>query len=245
MSIKVFLADNQDVFRAGLARFLALEDEFRIIGQCDDLQRLYKVAQSGDAVIAFASSLKPDLERLVLEARATDSQLLAILECGESPQRYLLLGVQGVIYRDVNRDELLMCFRSLAKRRAFLQKGISSGGYEADSVGGRVRSRLSRKELQILRLLLRGYKNKDIAQELNNTEQVIKNYLRSIFDKTGVSDRLELVLFTMHHKVLLDAAEAAVPGSPTPPDTISSSECVVPIPGSLSPASLVDATHVA
>lgn len=230
MGSNVFLADNQDVFRAGLARFLVLEDEFRIMGQCDDLPRLYKWAQTPRVVIAFASSLKPDLERLVQEARATDSQLLAILECGESPQRYLSLGVQGVIYRDVNRDDLLTCFRSLAKRRAFLQnaKGISSSDCDADLIGERVRSRLSRKELQILRLLLRGYKNRDIAQELNNTEQVIKNYLRSIFDKTGASDRLELVLFTMHHRLLLEAAEAAVPGSLTPPDTLSSSELFVP-----------------
>jgi DNA-binding NarL/FixJ family response regulator len=232
MSSNVFLADNQDVFRAGLARFLVLEDEFRITGQCDDLPTLYKWAQTSRAVIAFASALKPDLERLVVAAHTTDSQLLAILECSESPQRYLSLGIQGVIYRDISRQDLLMCFTNLSKRRAFLQKpkDMSSGAYEADLVSQRVRSRLSRKELQILRLLLRGYKNKDIAQELNNTEQVIKNYLRSIFDKIGVSDRLELVLYTMHHKLLLEAAEAAIPGSHPPPSSVRFSEPVFPRP---------------
>ena len=55
-------------------------------------------------------------------------------------------------------------------------------------------------------LLLQGYKNKDIAEALGNSEQVIKNYLRSIFDKTGVSDRLELALFAIHHKILVNQA---------------------------------------
>ena len=61
-------------------------------------------------------------------------------------------------------------------------------------------------------MILQGYKNREIAEELKNSEQVIKNYLRSIFDKTGVSDRLELALFTMHHKILAHAASRANDG---------------------------------
>jgi len=57
---------------------------------------------------------------------------------------------------------------------------------------------------------VQGCKNKEIAIRLGTTEQVIKNYLRSIYDKTGVSDRLELALFTLHHHVLADAAAKAV-----------------------------------
>jgi hypothetical protein len=47
-----------------------------------------------------------------------------------------------------------------------------------------------------------GLKNKDIAQEIGTTEQVVKNYLRKVYDKLGVSDRLELALYTMHHRLL-------------------------------------------
>jgi DNA-binding NarL/FixJ family response regulator len=60
-------------------------------------------------------------------------------------------------------------------------------------------------------LIGQGCKNREIALRLNTTEQVIKNYLRSIYDKTGVSDRLELALFTIHHRTL--AAAAAEVGS--------------------------------
>ena len=72
-----------------------------------------------------------------------------------------------------------------------------------------MRDRLTPKELQIVALIVQGCKNKDIALQLGTKEQVIKNYLRSIYDKTGVSDRLELALFTIHHHVLAEAAAKA------------------------------------
>jgi DNA-binding CsgD family transcriptional regulator len=60
--------------------------------------------------------------------------------------------------------------------------------------------------MRIVALIVQGCKNREIAMRLKTTEQVIKNYLRSIYDKTGVSDRLELALFTIHHRVLAQAA---------------------------------------
>ncbi len=161
----------------------------------------------------FASTLDPDIERLIADATAGNNRLLAILERGESPHCMLGCGVPGILYRDVSRDHVLESVRKLARGERFIQslplKSIAR--FETDMAGERVRNRLSKKELQIIGLLIRGYKNKEIAKELSNTEQVIKNYLRSIFDKTGVSDRLELALFTVHHKLLLDAVETAAP----------------------------------
>ena len=80
-------------------------------------------------------------------------------------------------------------------------------GLDEDSVGSRVRDRLTPKELKIVALIVQGCKSKEIAIRLSTTEQVIKNYLRSIYDKTGVSDRLELALFTIHHRILAEAAQ--------------------------------------
>jgi DNA-binding NarL/FixJ family response regulator len=83
------------------------------------------------------------------------------------------------------------------------------GSEEEDSVGARVRDRLTPKEMKIVALIVQGCKNKEIALRLGTTEQVIKNYLRSVYDKTGVSDRLELALFTIHHRILAAAAAEA------------------------------------
>ncbi len=78
-----------------------------------------------------------------------------------------------------------------------------------------MRDRLTPKELRIVALIVQGYKNKEIANQLGTTEQVIKNYLRNVYDKIGVSDRLELALFTIHHRILAEAA-AAVSASAAP-----------------------------
>jgi DNA-binding NarL/FixJ family response regulator len=83
---------------------------------------------------------------------------------------------------------------------------MAAESVEEDMVGTRVRDRLTPKEMRIVALIVQGCKNREIAGRLKTTEQVIKNYLRSIYDKTGVSDRLELALFTIHHRVLAAAA---------------------------------------
>lgn len=156
------------------------------------------------------------MKRLAADAVSGNNHLIAVLERGESPHTMLSLGIPGILYRDVSREALLDCVRKVGRGDRFTQSlpVKSAVGFESDMAGERVRDRLSKKELQIVALLIRGYKNKDIAKELNNTEQVIKNYLRSIFDKTGVSDRLELALFTIHHKLLLDAVETVAPNEP-------------------------------
>jgi DNA-binding CsgD family transcriptional regulator len=69
----------------------------------------------------------------------------------------------------------------------------------------RVRNRLSERELRIIAAIVQGYKNREIATQLSTTEQVIKNALRTVFDKIGVSDRLELALFVVHHRILAQA----------------------------------------
>ena len=78
-----------------------------------------------------------------------------------------------------------------------------------DRVGKRVLERLTPKEIQIISLVAEGWKNRQIAEQLTTKEQVVKNYLRSIYDKTGVSDRLELTVYTVHHRALAEATERA------------------------------------
>lgn len=216
---KVILADNQAVFRTGAARIMAVEDDIRIIGQCDDVPRLMKaVASASGAIIFFAATLNPDIALLVESCRRSNVRPISVIENDESPENYTREGIVGVIHRDVARAELIRCVRLVGKGHGYTsQRSLQvPGTFESDIVSTRVQERLSPKELKILGLILKGYKNKDIAEELHNSEQVIKNYLRAIFDKTGVSDRLELALFTVHHKLLANAALRANAGAVPP-----------------------------
>ena len=209
MKQKIVIADKYAIFRTGTARIVAVEDDFRIVGQCDDLRRLTKAASTvSNAIILFGACLSADVRMLTASAAGVGSHVVVILEINESPQAYLQAGVHGILYRDASNAELLQCIRSVARGEIYLQKEFVSGknSFESDMISERVRERLSPKELSIIGLLLKGYKNREIAEELHNSEQVIKNYLHSIFDKTGVSDRLELALFAMHHQLLSESA---------------------------------------
>jgi len=109
----------------------------------------------------------------------------------------------------VDATDLVDCVRRVGRGQRVVQRTNVTTMPAADSVGARVRDRLTPKEIQIVALIVQGCKNKEIALQLGTKEQVIKNYLRGIYDKVGVSDRLELALFTIHHRVLAEAAAKA------------------------------------
>ena len=209
MTIHTVLADNQAIFRAGAARVLTCEDDMRIIAQCDSAQRLNEIAASTrGCVLLAARALIPDLAGLSALARGNNSRLILLTERGE-----LLAGaeynlIDGLMSRHVNSARLIDCVRRVASGERMVTRPVSSMR-AADSVGMRVLERLNEREVQIVGYIVRGCKNREIADEIGTKEQVVKNYLRTIYDKTGVSDRLELALFTLHHRALADAAAKA------------------------------------
>lgn len=209
--LKIILADNQAIFRAGIAKVLAVEDDVRIVAQAQTVEQMMIAAEKfRGAVMVFASSFMPDLERLAAVATASGNRLVVIAESGEQPERYTRVGVRGVVYRSVSGEELLKCVRQIGNGEMYLHDSRSAAhsSESDDFVGARVRDRLTPKELKIVALIVQGFKNKEIAVQLGTTEQVVKNYLRNVYDKIGVSDRLELALFTIHHRILAEAAKA-------------------------------------
>ena len=207
---KLILADNQAIFRAGTAKILAMEDDFRIIAQCAEVERIFPALETfRGATLLFASSLKLDAQTLLPRMAAAGSRSIVIAENGESVQPWFAAGVNGAAHRNVTGPALIECVRRVGQgERRVRAAGLEVPGADEDAVGSRVRDRLTPKELKIVALIVQGCKNKEIALRLTTTEQVIKNYLRSIYDKTGVSDRLELALFTIHHRILAEAAQA-------------------------------------
>jgi DNA-binding NarL/FixJ family response regulator len=205
---KVILADSQAIFRAGTAKVLAMNEELRIIAQCTDLDRMYHaITTFPGSIVLFASSMRPDLTRLRMLLETTGSRGVVIAENSETAASFLQQGFRGVVFRNVTGPALVECVQRVAAGDTSIPPQLMlSDSPEEDMVGTRVRDRLTPKEMRIVALIAQGCKNREIALRLKTTEQVIKNYLRSIYDKTGVSDRLELALFTIHHRVLAQAA---------------------------------------
>ena len=208
---KIIVADNQGVFRTGIAKVLSMEDDFRIIAQCQDLERLEAAIDTfRDVTVVFGSSMKHDPSLLMQLICSRFSRGIVMLENRESSEAYLAAHVHGLCFRSISGHSFVECVRRVARGERVIQSGGSFNVHqEEDSVGIRVRDNLTPKELKIVALITQGYKNREIGLRLSTTEQVIKNYLRGIYDKTGASDRLELALFTIHHRELAKAAALA------------------------------------
>jgi DNA-binding NarL/FixJ family response regulator len=205
---KIILADSQAIFRAGTAKVLAMDEDLRIIAQCSDLERMqHAITTFPGSIVLFAAALRPDFTRLRVLLDSTGCRGIVIAENNDTASTYLQLGFRGVVFRSVTGPSLVEAVNRVAAGDTWLPPQLMQvDSPEEDMVGTRVRDRLTPKEMRIVALIVQGCKNREIALRLKTTEQVIKNYLRSIYDKTGVGDRLELALFTIHHRVLAQAA---------------------------------------
>jgi len=203
---KVIVADSQPVFRAGVASVLSSESGFQVLQQCADWKSLRDaVARHPVALILASTWVVDSLSTLLALAGRAGSRVLLVVEDTESSLRYAPSGVAGILRRSSEVADVLSHARSIQRGAAFVMPAVSAP-VRRDLVGTRVARELTRTELRIIALLLEGMKNREIAQVLRTTEQVVKNYLRSVFDKVGVSDRVELALYTFHHPALHMAA---------------------------------------
>jgi DNA-binding NarL/FixJ family response regulator len=212
MKRQIILADNQAIFRTGVARVIALEPELKIAAQCADIERLKEsIGALRKSIVIFPSSIARDLHDILNWVEQADSRTVLILEHGATVDDSVLQRVEGVVLRSVAAPQLVECIHRVSAGERSVQKATVKSMPSPDRVGAKVLERLTPKELQIIALVTEGSKNKEIALRLNTKEQVVKNYLRSIYDKTGVSDRLELALYTVHHRALAEATERALP----------------------------------
>jgi DNA-binding NarL/FixJ family response regulator len=207
--INVVIADHQPVYRAGIAKLLAAEDDMRIIAQPLSPDHLLNVLEKlRPHVLVISSGFVHESETLRhITGMAGERQIaiLVLTENNEQSPEFVPWGAQGVFYRSIKGSTLVAGVRQLSRGGRFLQMHAAAE-LTADLVGERVTSQLSRRELRIISAVVQGYKNSEIAVELGMTVPLIKRMLRCIFDKTGVSGRLELALFVVHHQVLAQAA---------------------------------------
>ena len=208
--INVIIADHQAIFRAGVAKVLAVEDDLRIVGQPHSSEQMLNALEHLRAhVLLISTSFMPLFSEIQVLTARHSTAILVLAESGDEASAFIAMGAQGVVYRSINGPTIVEAVRRLARGETFVHTpNTAVTEISEDLVGSRVRDRLSEKELRIIAAVVRGYKNREIAMQLETTEQVVKNALRQIFDKIGVSDRLELALFVLHHRMLAHATAA-------------------------------------
>jgi DNA-binding NarL/FixJ family response regulator len=221
-TVRVILADSQAIYRVGIRKIFALEDDLRVVAQADSLENLRAaierfptdVVLMDGSLLAGTSNAIPDLLRI-----APDVKLIVQAVAADENQTVELYrrGVRGIVSRSISPDLLVRCVRRIAAGETWIDNQSISWvieAYRAQAaalVNPRTQPKLSPKEMSIITCITQGKRNKEIAFQLGTTEQVIKNYLRKIYDKLGVSDRLELALYCLHNKIIkTDADEELV-----------------------------------
>ena len=220
--IRVILADSQAIYRVGMKKVFALEDDIRVVAQVETLTNLYAALQRypTDVVLLEGQLIAGTIDAIPeLVRQAPDAKLIVqVTETDEANTVELYRrGVRGVVPRSISPDLLIKCVRKIAEGETWIDNQSISWVIEAyraqatTLTNPRVQPKLSKKELAIIGCITRGMRNKEIAYQIGTTEQVIKNYLRKIYDKLGVSDRLELALYCLHNKIIQgDTDEEAV-----------------------------------
>ena len=211
--LRVILADSQAIYRVGMRKVFAVEDDIRVVAQAETLSNLYTALQRfpTDVVVLEGQLLAGTIDAIPeLVRRAPEAKLIVqVVEVDESSTVELYRrGVRGVVPRSISPDMLIKCIRKIAAGETWIDNQSVSWVIEAYRsqaqalTSPRAQLKFSPKELAVISCITRGMRNKEIAYQVGTSEQVIKNYLRKIYDKLGVSDRLELALYCMHHQLL-------------------------------------------
>jgi DNA-binding NarL/FixJ family response regulator len=209
--MQVILADNQAIYRTGIARVLLSDAATEVVAQCVDAASLLKAVGLWErSIVIFPSSITEDLHGLLDSIERASGRPVMILEQDGSLDPTVATRLQGMVLRSVAAPQLIDCMHSVAAGVRYMHRAIvKKMAPPADNAGSRATQRLNARELEIVGLICEGRKNKQIAEQLGTKEQAVKNYLRSIYAKAGVADRLELALFTIHHRAMADVVESA------------------------------------
>jgi DNA-binding NarL/FixJ family response regulator len=223
--IRVIVADTQAIFRAGLRKVFALEDDIRVVGQAETLTQTQSAMGKFSAdVLIFEAALTPNPVEAVADLIRQNPPLRVVVVTPGSDEGLTLelfrRGAHGIVSREVEPELLVDCLRKVAAGETWLDpQGIHwvMEAYRNQSTrptGSRPKVQLTPKETLIVSCVTQGMKNKEIALRVGTTEQVVKNYLRKVYDKLGVADRLELALYCLNHRVVDTTKVPPLPASP-------------------------------
>jgi DNA-binding NarL/FixJ family response regulator len=210
--VKILIADSEGVFRLGLKKLFSVEDDLRVVAQAENFLQL----------VAMAKTFRPDLalvqqeialigcQRPLDQLHEVSPTCLVVITAshmtGIEQAQLIRDGASGVIPRSAEPEVFMENIRKVL-RGEVIQPPQNHNGNGLVSTSSPPHSRpidtLTPREKTIISCLTQGLRNRDIAGHLTISEQTVKNHLRSIYDKVGVSDRLELVLYAIHQRLEL------------------------------------------
>lgn len=213
-AIRVVLADDHPIVRDGLRKLLMLEEDIEVVGEASDGREVVQVVHDTRPDVLILDLRMPYMDGLAaLQAlqQAGKKVRVIVLTASEDKNEFvqaMKLGCSGIVLKQTAPELIVKSIRKVhggeiwldshttaAVMRQFATHGDGGNGANPK---GRERSPLSQREREIVGLVAQGYKNREMAEKMFISEQTVKNHLHNIFDKLGVSDRLELALYAIH-----------------------------------------------
>jgi two-component system, NarL family, nitrate/nitrite response regulator NarL len=212
-TIRILVADDHAIFREGLRKLVGGSGDVQIVGE----------ASNGNECIKMIVELKPDILLLDLlmpekdglgvlgeinfESVSTRVIVLTASEDDRDVIRAMRLGARGVVLKQSASDLLLKSIRKVHEGEVWLDNRITADVIEAFKRSAEAGQRhekpvLSDREMEIVYLVAQGFGNREIGEKLFISEQTVKNHVHNIFDKLGLSARLELALYAIHHRLI-------------------------------------------
>ena len=211
-TVRILIADDHPIFRDGLKRLLESERDFKVVGEaCDGAEAVKMVRQLKPEILLLdlAMPQRPGLEALrEMSTDASSVRVILLTAAAEKDQivEALQLGARGVVLKDSATQILLKSIRAVMNGEYWVGRESVSNLVQylrglVGSSSNTARQRrygLTPRELEIVSAVVAGYANKEIAEHFKISEDTVKHHLSNIFDKVGVSTRLELALFAVN-----------------------------------------------
>jgi len=213
-TIRILIADDHALFRDGLRMLLESERGFQVVGEAADGDQAIKLARRlkpdillldqamprlrGLDVLRELSSLLDSVRTIVLTASIEKKQILEALQ----------LGARGFVLKESATEVLLKSIRTVSGGQYWIGRESVGDVVEAlhsltpsfrDEQAKQKPFGLTPRELEVISTVVAGYSNKEIAQKFSLSEDTVKHHLTNIFNKLGVSNRLELAVAAIHH----------------------------------------------
>ena len=213
--VRIGLVDDHPIVREGLRKLLNLEEDFEVVGEADNGRTALELIEDLHPDVLLLDLKMPGMDGLsALQTlqHASHQTKIIVLTASEDKNEWvqaMKLGCSGIVIKQTQPELIVKSIRKVysgeiwldshttaAVMRQFASPSDANGG--GSRAKGRERSPLSAREREIVALVAQGYKNKEMAEKMFISEQTVKNHLHNIFDKLGVSDRLELALYAIH-----------------------------------------------
>ena len=213
--VEVLLFTEEQVLAAGVkANLEDAGDEFEVVGTCASASELMHMgADASPGIILYCPTADAGLGVVQDLREAFPKSAVVLLMRDFTPEmghQALGMGVRGLVSTTARAETLRECLRLAASGHRWVDNGLNAELMSAHPVA------LSPRQSQLLSLLLRGLKNKEIATEMGLSVATVKAYLANLFEKVGAKDRFELALFglknlTPFHESVEVAPEAVHP----------------------------------